>query len=443
MPGSDETAVVAVIGAGHPLAVAAIAAWDAGEAILAINPAAPRAEQLRLLAQLRPTHVIDGGSRQSVEGGVPAPADTAAIVVTSGTTGEAKGVELTRAGMEVMGRGYSAGLDADQHDRWLTCLPLHHVASLGALARAYVTGASWVAHERFDIERVARSPRAEGATIVSLVPTTLLRLLDADAPLHEFRRVIIGGAPFPDALRSRAEAEGVAIVDAYGLSETWGGFTLDGIPIAGVEARLDPDSAEILVRGDPVMRGYRLDPQRSAEVLDADGWLHTGDIGEFDGPRLEREGRLRVVDRAKDLVISGGVNVSPTEVENVLATHPDIADVCVIGVHDDEWGERVVAFIVVKPGSPTPPLEAIRAFGAEHLAAPKLPPRVARRKRDPAQHRRKSVAEIATRLVGRSPSRRNAPCVSRYRRTTDRAFRAPTPATLRATRPARPRRRSC
>ncbi len=368
MPGSDETAVVAVIAAGHPLAVAAVSAWDAGEAILPLNPASPRVERDRLLAQLRPTHVVDGEHREAIPGGVPAPADAAAIVVTSGTTAEPKGVELTRAGMEVMGRGYSAGLDADETDRWLTCLPLHHVASLGALARAYVTGASWVAHERFDIERVARAPREAGATIVSLVPTTLLRLLDAGAPLHEFRRVILGGAPLPDALRARAESAGVAIADAYGLSETWGGFALDGIPIAGIDVRVDARTAEILVRGAPVMRGYRLDPQQSAEVLDADGWLHTGDIGEVD-----TNGRLRVIDRAKDLVISGGVNVSPSEVEQVLAQHPDVEDVCVIGVADAEWGERVVAFVVTAPGSQTPALESLRAFAAEQLAAPKLP----------------------------------------------------------------------
>ena len=109
----------------------------------------------------------------------------------------------------------------------------------------------------------------------------------------------------------------------------------------GIEAHLEPNDAEILVRGAPVMRGYRLDPRRSAQAIDTDGFLHTGDIGDID-PR----GRLRVVDRAKDLVISGGVNVSPTEVENVLATHPAVADVCVIGVADDEWGERVVAVVV-------------------------------------------------------------------------------------------------
>jgi len=193
-------------------------------------------------------------------------------------------------------------------------------------------------------------------------------LLDAGAPLHQFRRVIIGGAPLPDALRARAEAAGVAIVDAYGLSETWGGFALDGVTIAGVECRLDSESAEILVRGAPVMRGYRLDPLRSADVFEAGGWLRTGDIGELDAGN-----RLRVIDRAKDLVISGGVNVSPTQVENVLATHPDVGDVCVIGVPDDEWGERVVAFVVVAPGCPAPDLEALRAFAAHELAAPKLP----------------------------------------------------------------------
>jgi o-succinylbenzoate---CoA ligase len=368
MPGTDETAVVAVIAAGRELADAAVAAWDAHEAILPINPAAPRAEQDRLLDQLRPTHVAAGDGRHFRSGGVPAPPDTAAIVVTSGTTGEPKGVELTGTGMEVMGRGYAAGLEADAHDRWLTCLPLHHVASLGALARAYVTGASWVAHERFDVDRVGRAPRDEGATIVSLVPTTLLRLLDAGAPLHEFRRVILGGAPLPAALRARAEAAGVLVADAYGLSETWGGFALDGVPIAGIETRLDPETAEILVRGAPVMRGYRLDPRLSAEVLDTDGWLHTGDIGELDD-----RGRLRVIDRAKDLVISGGVNVSPTEVENVLTAHPGVADVCVIGVPDEEWGERVVAFVVVTPSVSAPTLDALRGFAAEQLAPPKLP----------------------------------------------------------------------
>ena len=204
--------------------------------------------------------------------------------------------------------------------------------------------------------------------------------------------MIIGGAPLPDALRARAESAGVVIADAYGLSETWGGFALDGVPIAGVECRLDPESAEILVRGAPVMRGYRLDPQRSAEVLDADGWLHTGDIGELDAGD-----RLRVIDRAKDLVITGGVNVSPTEVENVLATHPDVEDVCVIGVPDAEWGERVVAFVVAGAGIAVtrPSKRSARSPPAE-LAAPKLPREAQRCRCHPAHHRREGAAQTPT-----------------------------------------------
>jgi len=347
--------------------------WDEGRAVLPVNPAFTAAEITALLERLRPTSVTDlaAGRTSPFPGGLPAPADTAAIVVTSGTEGTPKGVELTRTGMDVMGRGYSAGLDAGPADRWLACLPLHHVASLGALARAYVTGVPYTVHDTFDLERVARSPRAEGTTIVSLVPTALRRLLDAGAPLHEFRRVITGGGPCPPALRTRAEQAGVYVVDAYGLSETWGGFALDGVPIAGAEVRLGAGD-EILVRGAMVMRGYRLDPARTDAVLDADGWLHTGDVGRIaaaePGP-----GRVEVIDRLKDLVITGGVNVSPTEVEGVLAHHPDIDDVCVIGVPDDEWGELVVAFVVPRSGARVPSIDELRAFAREQLSAPKLP----------------------------------------------------------------------
>jgi o-succinylbenzoate---CoA ligase len=353
MPAGDETELVAVVGAGPDLADAAIRAWDDGRAILPLNPKLARREIEVLLEQLQP-------------GRVPVPRDTAAVVVTSGTAGEPKGAELTRTGMDVMGHGYSAGVGAGPGDRWLACLPLHHVASLGILARSYVTGVPYTVHETFDVDRVAASPRLEGTTIVSLVPTALRRLLDMDAPLHEFRCVIVGGAPCPPALRHAAEARGVTVVDAYGLSETWSGVALDGVPIEGANVRIAADG-EILVRGAMVMRGYRLDPILTDEVLTVDGWLHTGDVGALD------DGRLRVIDRLKDLVITGGVNVSPTEVEGVLLAHPDLTDVCVVGLPDDEWGERVVAFVVARDGRPVPSVDELRAFARAQLSAPKLP----------------------------------------------------------------------
>jgi O-succinylbenzoic acid--CoA ligase len=365
---ADETDVVAVVASGNALADAARRSWDAGRAILPINPAFTAVEIATLLARLRPTHVAHGTqAAEPYDGGVRAPGGTAAIVVTSGTEGAPKGVELTSAGMEAMGRAYSAGLDAGLEDRWLACLPLHHVASLGALARAYVTGVPYTVHDTLDLERVARSPRDEGTTIVSLVPTVMKRLLDAGAPLHEFRRVITGGAPCPPALRARAEAAGVVLVDAYGLSETWGGFALDGRPIDGADVRLGDGDDEILVRGRMVMRAYRLDPGRTDAALEADGWFHTGDAGTIEA------GRVSVTDRLKDVVISGGVNVSPTEVEAALVRHPDVADVCVVGVPDEEWGEIVTAFVVPRDGAAAPSIEELRAFGRSELSGAKLP----------------------------------------------------------------------
>jgi o-succinylbenzoate---CoA ligase len=368
MPALDETELVAAPLAGNALAGAVERAWDAGRAILPIDPKLPAAEQGRLIERLRPTHLDDGSAVSALAGGVPAAADVVAVVVTSGTTGPPKGVELTAAGREAMGRAYSAGVGAGRGDRWLACLPLHHVASLGVLARSYVTGVPYTVHDRFDIERVAASPRDEGTTIVSVVPTALYRLLEANAPVGEFRRVIVGGAPCPPGLRARAEAAGATIVDAYGCSETWSGFVLDGVPIEGADVELRAPDDEIVVRGAMVMRGYRLEPERTAQVLEPDGWWHTGDVGAYDA-----RGRLRVIDRIKDLVITGGVNVSPTEIEAVLERHPAVADVCVIGVADAEWGERVVAYVVARAEHQPPTVDELRAFARDELAAPKLP----------------------------------------------------------------------
>jgi o-succinylbenzoate---CoA ligase len=363
----DETPLVAAPLSGPALAEAVFAAWDAGEAILPLNPAAPAAERARLLEQFRPTHLVDADGRRAVRRGVPVAGDIVAVMVTSGTTGAPKGVELTRAGMETMGRGYSAGVGAGPGDRWLACLPLHHVASLGILARSAVTGVPYTVHDGFDLARVTGAPRDEGATIVSLVPTAMRRLLDAAAPLHDYRCVIVGGAPCAPELRRRAEETGVRVVDAYGMTETWSGWALDGVPIAGAEASVAGDG-ELRVRGAMVMRRYRFDPEQTAGVLTPDGWLATGDIGD-----IGEDGRVRVVDRKKDVVITGGVNVSPTEVEGVLSHHEAVGDVCVIGAPDEEWGERVVAFVVPADARWPPSLDALRAFGGEQLSAAKLP----------------------------------------------------------------------
>ncbi len=356
--------LVATLLPNRGIADIAVRAWEADEAIAPIPADAPKSEIERRLTLLRPTHLVDGSGRHARRDGRPVPADTAAVVTTSGTTGTPKLVELTRSGMEVMGRGYTAAVEADADDCWLACMPLHHVASLAIIARAHVCKLPVVVHDKFDLQRVGASSRDEGVTMVSLVPTILHRLVEIDAPLESFRRLIIGGAVLAPGLRTRAEAAGAVIADAYGLTETWGGCVTNGVPNDGVDARLGTDD-EVQIRGGPVMRRYRFADDATRAVLDDDGWFHTGDVGAF------VDGRLTIIDRLNDLVITGGVNVSPTEVEDVLLAHPAIRDVCVIGEPDDEWGERVVAVVVA---TDTPPsLDELRGFGRERLATPKLP----------------------------------------------------------------------
>jgi O-succinylbenzoic acid--CoA ligase len=239
-------------------------------------------------------------------------------------------------------------------------MPLHHVGGLAVLARSWTVGTPVDVLDRFDVDAVAAAADA-GATLVSLVPLMARRLVVAGVDLrHRFRRVLIGGAPVPPDLPG---------TPTYGLTETWGGAVHGGHPLDGVEIALGHDD-EILVRGLVVMGGYRSPTGEAdtAAAFTADGWLRTGDAGAIDG-----EGRLRVVDRLRDLVKTGGVSVAPTEVEAVLAAHPGVADVCVTGAPDPEWGERVVAYVVPADRSAPPTLEDLRAWGRDRLSAAKLP----------------------------------------------------------------------
>jgi o-succinylbenzoate---CoA ligase len=323
-------------------AVAVRRAWDAARPVLVLDPTAPAAERDRLLARLGPEE--------------PVSPDVAAVVVTSGTTGEPRGVELTWDGLMSSAVAVTVALEIGPGDSWLCCIPVHRVAGLAILARSWALGTPVEVLPGFDVDAVARS----GASHVSLVPVMARRLVDAGVDLASaFRRVLLGGGPIP------ADLPGVR---GYGLTETWGGVVYDGVPLAGVDVRLGEDD-EILVHGSMVMKGYRLAPDDTDAAFADHRFLRTGDVGAFDA-----DGRLRVVDRLKDLVITGGVSVSPTEVEQVLATHPAVADVAVAGRPDPEWGERVVAYVVAADASAPPPrLEELRDFARDRLSAAKLP----------------------------------------------------------------------
>jgi O-succinylbenzoic acid--CoA ligase len=358
------TDLVAIDLAGAAAAAAIRSCWDDGAAIIAVDPTMPDAAKTALFWQVRPTAVIDERGRRDLRG-TPISAQAAAVVMTSGTGATPKAVILTRTGMQAMALGYSAAIEATAADRWLAALPLSGVAGLAILARSYITGVPSVVHDRYSASAVAHAAVTREATIVSVVPTALERLLDADAPLERFRVIIVGGAPLSDRLRSRAAAAGARLVTSYGLTETWGGIALDDRPISGTRVRVN-DRAEIEVSGPMVMEGYRLDREATADTL-RDGWLATGDLGTWDGIELTITGRSR------DLIITGGVNVSPEAVERVLLMDPSILDAAVVGAPDPEWGERVVAYVVPDNPAAVPSLEHVRDLVKTHLAPPNAP----------------------------------------------------------------------
>ena len=362
---SSSVALVAIALPRPAAARAVVAAWEAGEAVLPLDPEAPAPELKGILAAARPTHLLDAGGRSRLPGGEPAEAGLAVVLATSGTSGTPKVVELGADAVRWSALATSRALAAGPGDRWLCCLPLHRVAGLAVVARAWHTGLPIEVHERFDPGAVRAA--AGRATLVSLVPAMLRRLLAAGDEAARFRRVLLGGGPVPADLVEEAARRGIGLVRTYGLTETFGGMVHDGHPLDGAELRIGGPEGELLVRGPMLLRRYRGDPGRTADAL-AGGWLRTGDLG-----RIGPGGRLEVLGRSDDLVISGGVNVHPDEVEAVLAAHPGVAEAAVAGRPDPEWGQRVAAFVVPRDPANPPTLAELRAFAGERLAPAKAP----------------------------------------------------------------------
>jgi O-succinylbenzoic acid--CoA ligase len=283
--------------------------------------------------------------------------DAVAIVVhTSGTTAGPRPVALTYGNWLWSALGSAVALGSDPADKWLCTLPLSHVGGLSILVRSAIYATTVVLHERFDAAAAADEV-ATRATLVSVVPTTLQRMLEAGLRHPPALRVaLVGGAPIAPALLRRAAAAGVPAVGTYGLTEACSQVTTGGPPLFCTQVRIGP-AREILVRGPTVAPG----------ALHADGWLHTGDEGELDAG-----GNLVVTGRAGDTIITGGENVAPAEVEAVLAEHPAVAEAAVHGAPDSEWGQRVVATVVLRAGK-TATDDDLRGYCRVRLAGYKVP----------------------------------------------------------------------
>jgi len=339
-----------------------------------------------------PVLVVDPAVSTLADGPEPdldacGPDDLALLCYTSGTTGSPKGAMLTHGNTLASCEALRLAWRWDEHDRLVLALPLFHVHGLGVgLHGTLLCGGSAVLLPRFDADAVFDAARAHDATLFFGVPTMYARLAASPraAELAGLRLCVSGSAPLPASLHEElAVRAGVRVLERYGMTETIMNVSNPydgerrpgtvGFPLPGVDLRLDrsedgDDAGEILLRGPNVFPGYwrREDATHAAFT---DGWFRSGDIGELDA-----DGYLSIVGRAKELIISGGFNVYPREVEDVLLAHPAVGEVAVVGEPSDEWGELVVA-VVVPAGEP-PSEEALLAHAARDLAPYKRPRRV-------------------------------------------------------------------
>jgi O-succinylbenzoic acid--CoA ligase len=396
---------VAVLAANDPATVVLLFALRrVGAALVPLNVRLTAAELRAQREQVRPRLLLaDDARRDVLPGALPLdgwarstgelladdPGDPGAdwaLLFTSGTTGQPKAARLPVAAFDALARASAANLGPRPGDRWLGNLPLFHVGGLGMAIRCAHDGATLVLHPRFDAEAVVGSVRDDGISHLSLVARTLEECLDAGLRPGRLRGVLVGGGPVPAALVERARGAGVPVLLTYGLTEACSQVTTErpgeadcltaGAPLPGLEVRIldgggrpvpEGEEGAIAVRGPTLMRGYLDDGAATAAVLRG-GWLHTGDLGRLDG-----RGRLTVLARRTDLILSGGENVYPAEVEAVLAAHPGVAEVAVVARPDARWGQVPVAVVVARPAAS---LEDLRGWARARLAAFKVPAEV-------------------------------------------------------------------
>ena len=347
-----------------------------GAKLLPLSPRLTAVERAGIVAAEEPiVDLDDAGQLTQTEADMPLLGEhdmdeVCARVLTSGSSGTPHPVGLTYGNFLWSAVGSAFNIGVEPEDRWLCCLPLSHISGLGIVMRSVIYGTTAVVHEGFEADRVGAALEQDGVTVVSLVATMLTRLLEAGADLSGPRAILVGGGPVPEEPLKEAIAKGATVVQTYGLTETCSQVTT----LAPAEARRKLGSAgrplltthlriqdgEILVQGPTVAPGS----------ADADGWLHTGDIGQIDD-----EGFLYVEDRIDDMIVSGGENVIPAEVEEVLLRHPEVADAAVVGREDPEWQQAVTAVVVLESGSAATP-DDLRHHCAETLAGFKVPKRI-------------------------------------------------------------------
>lgn len=323
--------------------------WSRGDAVCVVDSRLRGTPRERQLATLAPTRAIcEDGEEVRLRGGRGVEDGDALVMATSGSASVPRAVVHTHAAVAASALATSRRLAVEAStDRWLCCLPCTHIGGFSVIARALLTATPVEVQGRFDPEAVHASA-ANGATLVSLVPTALSRLEDPAA----FRTIVLGGSAPPGKLPGN-------VVVTWGMTETGSGVVYDGRALDGV--RIAAVDGQLWVKGPMLARAYRDGEPIGAVGPDGEpGWLATGDAGAVDG------GAVRVFGRIADVITTGGEKVWPADVERVLAAHPRVAEVAVWKRPDPEWGERVVAFVV--PEGTPPSLNELRGMVVDALA---------------------------------------------------------------------------
>jgi len=363
------------------------ALFELGCPAVLLHPRLTERERAVVLGEAQPAHLIteqvtDGAAGKESSTPGPIPADrTLSIVYTSGSRGRPRGACLSRHAVIASEAAHAANLGWLPEDRWLLCLPPAHVGGLSIVTRSLIARSCIVLSPgAFDPAEVTRVMAQHRVTLCSVVPTMLRRLLALEeprwTPSSDLRAVLVGGAPFSDALRALAATRSVPTLATYGCTEASSQITTQrpaqsgqlgsGAPLPGIELRLE--EGEIHVRGDVLMDGY-VGESRNGAPWAPDHWLRTGDFGSF-----LPDGQLLVRGRIDDLIVTGGENVAPQEVEACIESVPGIASACVFSLPHDDWGEEVVAAVVTD--STRYSADALREQLANDLAPHKRPKRI-------------------------------------------------------------------
>ena len=329
--------------AGNQFLAAVLGVWDRGDAVFPLDQRLPAVAQYELISAMAPASIIDAsGNETSLPNARSVRSGDSLVIATSGSTGTPKGVVHTHLSMAAAAKSSNSRLECTKEHHWLVCLPVSHVGGFSVITRALQSNSMLTMLPAFDAQEVNRSA-GNGVTHVSLVRTALQRIDPAI-----FHTVLLGGSAPPSTRPDN-------VIATYGMTETFGGIFYNGVALDDVEVKIVKN--EIHVRAPMLMRAFR----DETTPFTADGWLPTGDSGYLE------DGKLYVNGRIGELIISGGENIWPNLLEQTISQHPLVAAVAVAGVADEEWGEKVVSWVVPKDLGNPPTLNDLRDHVAQTL----------------------------------------------------------------------------